>query len=96
MSMGTPARLTPPRNHVGILIQGCKRLIDELLDFVVGVVVNAEAILDRGSDEIRLLCVRGRREEVFCVFEGEAFGRVCDICESGGEPYVLGVACVEF
>ena len=58
--------------------------------------MDAEAVGDAVDDEDLLLLVRRRREEVGCVFDGEALGGVGGIGKRGGEPYVFRVGGMEF
>jgi len=96
VAVRAPAGLTAARHHVCVLVQAGRGVFDEVVDFIHGGVVDAESVFDLVGDEVVLLVVGGRGEEVFGVLEGEALGGVGGVGEGGGVPYVLRVGCVEF
>lgn len=96
MPMGAPPRLTAARDHFCVRVQRGQRRVGDGFNFFLGIVVNAQAVGDAVDNKDFLLLVRGRGEEVACVFDGEAFGGVGRIGEGGREPDVVGVGGMEF
>lgn len=96
VAVGGPAGLGAPREHVGVGVECGLGRVGDGFDFFFRVVVDAEAGGDAVDDEDLLLLVRGRGEEVGCVFDGETLGGVRGVGEGRGVPYVVWVGGVEF
>jgi hypothetical protein len=96
VAVRTPPRLRAARDHVCVGVECGQRCVCDGFDFLFRVVVDAEAVGDAVDDEDLLLLVRGRREEVGGVLDGEAFGGVRGVREGRGVPDVVRVGGVEF